>query len=187
MLYPLARARPCCHGGAWFVNGAVQMPLFVWGRGGWDAFPGDNRWFRAISPVGMGNFRALIRRHVWLAALLMVAALAMKALVPAGFMVAGDGPQAITVVLCHDLGGGSVSRQVTVPIRQSAGELPGKVAKGECPYATLSLASPAIADPVLELAALAFLMALGFGPVRGPLLTQTARFWPPRRGPPAPA
>lgn len=131
----------------------------------------------------MGIVRAYFLQHRGLAFALVALALCLKVLIPGGYMLSQD-YRTITLEICHDAGGASPVVQIKVPAK-SSDHLPGKAARGECPYGALGMASLGGADPVLLALALAFIMALGFGPSRPALLARIAFLRPPLRGPPA--
>lgn len=134
----------------------------------------------------MQALRALAHRHRRLAVLLVVVALALKALVPAGYMLHQRGT-VLTVEICADASGGKLTQQIVVPRSGApAGgqETPGK-APATCPYATLAFAALAGADAVLLLLALAFILALGLAPAPTSPLRRVPFLRPPLRGPPA--
>lgn len=131
--------------------------------------------------------RAFLLRHSTLALGLVALALAMKALLPAGYMPGGD-TRSFTIQLCsegidgrHDL-----VRQITVPASDAVEKAAAGHAKaqGTCPFGALGHALLGGADPVLLAAALAFILALGFAPVAVPAPRRRAHAWPPLRGPP---
>lgn len=132
----------------------------------------------------MGRLRNFFRQHSGLAFGLIALALCLKIVVPSGFMISQE-TRTFTVLICHDASGTGQDLKVTVPIKSSGSETPGKPAKGECPYGALSMASLGGADPVLLALALAFILALGFAPVRLTLAKRFAYAQPPLRGPPA--
>ena len=135
----------------------------------------------------MSLFRSFLRDHRRLAALLLAAALCMKALVPAGFMVEA-GSRVISVTICGDGAGVKAGRVVAEAIRDKlpipSGDQHG--ADQSCPYAGLAMASLGGADAPLLALALAFAMALAFLPLGRMALRQTGWLRPPLRGPPAP-
>lgn len=131
----------------------------------------------------MEAIRTFFRRHRALAGLLVVAALCLKAAVPTGFMIGAEA-RTITVQICRDVSGGAISQQMTIPVNQDA-DAHGKPAKGECPYASLSMASLSGADPVLLALALAFIIALGFAATQIVPPRREYHLRPPLRGPPA--
>ncbi|MEJ2457309.1 MAG: hypothetical protein P8Y58_03845 [Novosphingobium sp.] len=139
----------------------------------------------AYCPVSMESLRAFFLRHRGLACVLVVAALFLKAAVPTGFMIGADSSRTITITICHDASGDRPAQQIAIPMKKGEGEAPGKPAKGECPYAALSMASLSGADVALLALALAFIIALGFAPVRFTLPPRPSFLLPPLRGPPA--
>lgn len=132
----------------------------------------------------MSTVRAYLMQHYRAALLLALVALCLKALLPTGFMVNRD-HRTITLEICHDASGGGPAVQVLVPLASKGEQPPGKPAKGECPFGALSMVSLGGADPVLLVLALAFIIALGFAPVRAAPLARAGYLRPPLRGPPA--
>lgn len=132
----------------------------------------------------MEVIRTFFRHRRALAALLVAATLCLKAAVPTGFMIGGDA-RTITVQICRDASGGALPQQMTIPVKQDTGDAHGKPAKGECPYAALSMASLSGADPVLLALALAFIVALGFAAICLAPPRREYHLRPPLRGPPA--
>ncbi len=132
----------------------------------------------------MDGIRTFMLRHRGLAALLLAAALCLKALVPAGYMI-DSGTSVLTLTIC-DAQGGNV-RQIAVPIHGENTQDDGQAASGGCPYATLSMHALGGADPIQLAAALAFLLLLGFAPLIAPALRRSRYATPPLRGPPATA
>ncbi len=141
----------------------------------------------------MASVRALIRDHRTLVMLLLALALAVKALVPQGYMLGGmagmSGQKLMTVQLCYD-GMERKTVQIAIPTdgRPSAPgqqDAPGHAdADSPCAYSALSMASTAGADAPLLALALLFILALGFAPVRTPALASLTRRLPPACGPP---
>ena len=136
----------------------------------------------------------LARRH--LAMLICVAALAIKLLVPGGYMVSSDQGR-ISISICSGVTTGTMTMTMpgmTMPAMSMAGmaghdqqqEQHGQI-EMPCAFAGLShhQALGAI-DPVLLVAAIAFVMASGIAPAprRMPALVDHLR--PPSRGPPLP-
>lgn len=121
----------------------------------------------------------------WLAALLCAATLLLKLLVPTGFMISADGG-GLAITLCPGVATGAPT---DMPGMQAAMPDHGRKdgAKPDMPCAFASLAAQAIgtADPVLLLALIGFVLALGVRPQR--LLPTFAPLYlrPPLRGPPA--
>lgn len=134
----------------------------------------------------MHVLRAFLRRHRALAALVVAAALCMKALLPAGYMI-GHESMTLTVELCTDASGAKVTKQITVAKHGGPGEKAGSQAQASeaCPYAGLAMPALAGADTALLALALAFILALGFAPLRPAPQRRFHHVLPPLRGPPA--
>ncbi|MFA7601897.1 MAG: DUF2946 family protein [Novosphingobium sp.] len=132
----------------------------------------------------MQALRALAHTHRRLALLLVLCALALKALVPAGFMPGQQGTT-ITIEICADASGSIAAQQIVIP-RADAKQDHGKDGTA-CSYAALGFAALAGADAALLALALAFILALGFAPAVMPPLRRIAFLRPPLRGPPATA
>ncbi|MBB5985760.1 DUF2946 family protein [Sphingobium lignivorans] len=128
--------------------------------------------------------RALFLRHRAIALLLVLAALCMKALVPGGYMI-GQSSKVLTVQICHDGLGEPITRQIVIPMNGEPGDHGSKQGKSDCAFSSLSMASLAGAGPALLAIALAFIIALGFAPVRLPHPQRIFHLRPPLRGPPA--
>lgn len=129
-------------------------------------------------------FRAFFLRHHALACILVMAALCMKLLVPAGFML-GHNSKVLTVEICTDGMGPAVTKQLIIPMKGQPGDTSSKAGKGDCPFSSLSMASVDGADQLLLALALAFILALGFAAVRTSLPKPVFHLRPPLRGPPA--
>ncbi len=135
----------------------------------------------------MGILRTFFLRHRALALALLAAALAMKALVPAGMMI-GETSRHLTIEICADASGagGHPLRQIAVPMKGHAGELPGSAGQhgDSCPWSALSLVALGGADLAQLVLALAFILALGFAAHRLPAAPRISHLRPPLRGPP---
>ncbi len=129
--------------------------------------------------------RALLLRHRALAILVVAAALCLKALVPAGYMLE-TGHKVLTVAVCMDSAGHTVTRDIVVPMKGSpAGEAAKHAEAGKaCAWSALAMAALAGSDALLLAAALAFILALGFAPLAAPLPRRAVWLRPPLRGPP---
>lgn len=130
----------------------------------------------------MGGMRIFAKTHRQLAALLLAAALCLKVLVPAGFMPVSD-QRLLTISICADTVGQHVTRQIAVPVKPDPASQ-HHAAKGDCAFTALSVGALGGTDAFLLAIALAFVLALGFVPVRIPELRGAARLRPPLRGPP---
>ena len=135
----------------------------------------------------MKLFRTILLRHRAMAFLVVMAALCMKIVVPAGFM-AGQDSKILTVQLCNDAYGNDSVKQLVIPMKDggsgSGGKHDGK-STGVCHFASLSMASMSGVAPELLALALAFILALGFALVRIFLPRGVHYLRPPLRGPPA--
>ncbi|HET9630396.1 MAG TPA: hypothetical protein VFP14_13035, partial [Novosphingobium sp.] len=91
---------------------------------------------------------------------LVLVCLAIRAIVPAGYMINAQS-LVLTVEVCADTTGEHLFRQITIP--QS--DAPGGLKRGEhppaCPFSSLSALGLAAAVPAVLVAALAFALALG--------------------------
>ena len=141
----------------------------------------------------MGSVRNFWRSHGMLAALLLAAALLMRAAVPSGYMVS-QAPGGPLLSLCAgSTNAAALDREAIATLRQlqaiaapnEAGHEPAREAAKVCPYAVLAQASLPGADPILLEAAIAFVLALGFAALALPALRRPAFLRPPMRGPPA--
>lgn len=133
----------------------------------------------------MDSFRTFLRANRNLAALLVALALAMKALVPAGYMLAQQ-TTAFTVTICADGQGKRIVHEITVPKKAGHHGDSGDHGKdnGLCSWS--SLAGGALGSDAPELLAigLAFILALGFLPAPPPVVRSAFRLRPPLRAPP---
>ena len=134
----------------------------------------------------MQTLRAFFHARRRLAILLLAAALAMKVLVPAGYMP-GQQSRVLTIEICADTMGAKITRQIVVPHAGKPGEAQTASAKGSgvCAFSSLAMASLSGADPALLALALAFIIALGFTHAAQVQLRRVAYLRPPLRGPPA--
>ena len=135
--------------------------------------------------IRMASLCSFLHTHRAFTVLLLACALAMKALVPAGFML-GSSSHTVGIEICdgqdHHVSGQLVIGQ-SGKDRDSRGDH-GK-SDGVCPYGALSHAGFAGADPVQLALALAFILVL---PLVAPIVLVPARksyLQPPQRGPPA--
>lgn len=133
--------------------------------------------------------RRIVYRHRWLAALLVAVSLALKVLVPAGFMpvVAKNGT--ITVQICSGTAMGPMTMETAIPGLPPKHDDRAPASKAEMPCAFAGLAMPMLAgtDAQLLALALAFVMALAIYFVAIPPLRHETHLRPPLRGPPTTA
>lgn len=122
--------------------------------------------------------------------MLLALTLAMKLLVPAGYMP-GEGAKVLTVQLCTGNMDAHASTQIVIPQpgvpHDGHGDHGGhgKGGNGPCTFSALSMASLAGADAALLVLALAFILTLGFAAQAPPLRQRASHLRPPLRGPPA--
>ena len=141
----------------------------------------------------MGVLRNFFREHRRLVALLIVLALALKALVPAGYMIDRNA-KVLAVVVCpetnpiaqaaHAVHAGQAHHHMGGKAGHSHGDHGKQDASGACPYSLLPMASLAGTDAVLLTAALVFMLTLGFAPAPPLRLARNPHLRPPLRGPP---
>jgi hypothetical protein len=148
------------------------------------------------------SLRFFFRGHARLAALIVALALALRALVPGGYMISAasgfavvpcpaafaPAPQAAPATQ-HDhhamMDHGAMAHPAVATPAPAAGDHGDHAAAQQaCAYAVLSLASLAGADPVLLAAALAFVLALGFARRRPVTVPRAVHLRPQLRGPP---
>ena len=132
----------------------------------------------------MPALRAFLRTHRRLALGLIALALAMKALVPAGYMVAAKA-HVLTVEICADTQGRHLTQQIVVPGESK----PADHAKtdGHCGWTSLASTALGGAELALLALALAFILLLGMAPVAPIREPRSQHLRPPLRGPPAAA
>ena len=132
--------------------------------------------------------RTLIRNHARLTLVLLALALAVKAVVPAGFMLSAGGDRFLTVTICSDASGGTLKQmQIAIPGKQdTGGDHSDAAAKAtHCAFSGLGHSALGGADPLLLAGALAFILLIGLAPL--PALPRRALPFlrPQLRGPPA--
>lgn len=133
----------------------------------------------------MHTLRAIFHRNRWLALLLVVVAIGMKATVPTGYML-GEQSKTLTFQICDGKGSQSTA---SVAIPQSGKHEDGKASPsghdGICPHSALSHAAMTGADPIQLALALLFIFALGFAALVLRVRAHVLHLRPPLRGPPA--
>lgn len=135
----------------------------------------------------MASLRALTRRRAQLTLVLMALALAVKALVPTGFMISAGGERFLTVTICADGTGVLQEMRIAIPDKDDAGSDRSEAGDTSQPCAFSGLGHSALggADPVLLAAALAFILLVGFAPLRVLPARDIPFLRPPLRGPPS--
>lgn len=143
----------------------------------------------ANGALAMTSLRALIRRNARLTLVLLLLALGVKALVPAGFMVTPAGERFLTVTICSDATGVPKQMQIAIPDKPGAGGDHAEAAdKGQpCAFTGLGHALLSGADPTLLAAALAFILLIGLAPLPALPTREILFLRPPLRGPPTPS
>jgi hypothetical protein len=134
----------------------------------------------------MQPLRALIASNRLAFALMLAFALAMKALVPAGFMVSSTA-RTLTLEICADASGQRLTKQVTIgqTAPHAADLAKADMAKKPCTFAAHAAPLLSGADGWLLALALAFILALGYTPRRTPRFRRATYLLPPASGPPA--
>jgi len=135
----------------------------------------------------MKFLRVTLLQHRKMALIVVLAALCMKAIVPAGFM-AGQTSKILTVQICADASGGPIVKQLVIPMEDRGNSSSGKHDSknaGVCHFSSLTMASMGGIAPELLAIALAFILALGFALARVFLPKSLSFLRPPLRGPPA--
>ena len=136
-------------------------------------------------PPRVFAFRRLLAQR-YLAALICAAALLLKLLVPTGYMVASEHGR-MTITICS----GVASRSMTMEMPGRQGDMPGHGKKDHgktempCAFSGLSAQALGAADPILLVALVAFIMAIGLCPAVLPAPFRRTYLRPPLRGPPA--
>ena len=117
--------------------------------------------------------------------LLVAMALMIKALIPDGFMP-DFGGTTISIQICADASGQTMTRQVTLPARRGVEGSGAQGAKGDglCAFTALGHGAMPGADPVFLVAALLFLVLLGFAPLIPAAPRRSSFLRPHLRGPP---
>lgn len=133
----------------------------------------------------MQPLRRLVASHRLVAGAILALALAMKLVVPAGFMpTVADGR--MVVRMCS--GTGPMTMVMTIPgLDHSQPDREGHHDRHEqpCAFSGLSAPSLAAADPVLLALAILFVLAMGVRALAAPITAATPYLRPPLRGPPA--
>jgi len=135
----------------------------------------------------MSSLRALTHRYARLALVLLALAFAVKALVPAGYMISPAGERFLTVTICADASGTPKQMRIAILDKNEAGGDHSEAADTSQPCAFSGLGHAALGgvDPLLLVAALAFILLVGLAPLRAPPAHDIAFLRPPLRGPPS--
>jgi hypothetical protein len=135
----------------------------------------------------MSSLRAFSHRYVQLTLVLVVLAMAVKALVPAGYMISPAGERFLTVTICADASGTPKQMRIAIPDSDDAGVDHSEMADKSqtCAFSGLGHAALGGADPVLLATALAFILLVGFASLYTPPAGDIRFLRPPLRGPPS--
>lgn len=135
----------------------------------------------------VSSLRALIHRYAQLTLVLVALALAVKALVPAGYMISSSGERFLMVTICADASGTPKQMRIAIPDKNETGGDHSEAADKSKPCAFSGIGHAALggADSILLAAALAFILLVGFAPLRAPPADDLAFLRPPLRGPPS--
>jgi hypothetical protein len=113
--------------------------------------------------------------------MLFALALALKFLLPGGFMTVAQG-KTMTIMLCASSGPASITIQMPMESDHKPGS--DKAADTHCAFSSLGSPALAAADPVLLEAALLFAFVLALLAPTLPLVRRHPYLRPPLRGPP---
>lgn len=135
----------------------------------------------------MPSLRALTHSYARLTLALVVLALAVKALVPAGYMISSTGERFLTVTICADASGTPKQMRIAIPMKDGGKSNHSQAADKAQPCAFSGLGHAALGgtDPMLLAAALAFILLVGLAPLRAPPARDIPFLRPPLRGPPS--
>ncbi len=150
----------------------------------------------------MSALRRLILSRPLLMGWLCVAALALKLLVPSGYMISGEGGR-VAIILCSGVAPSMAGPSTTGALNAASPDMVmgNHVMSGHampehdpsashgktemaCAFSGLSAQALAGVDAILLVAAIAFVMAIGVRPVRRLVRVRASYLRPPLRGPP---
>ena len=133
----------------------------------------------------MTRFRAFFLRHRAMAIAVIALALAMKALVPAGYMIGGDA-KVLTIRVCDGYADSDAGHAIVIVAKGAAHSDAGKALHDQqaCPFSALTLAHVGGADPIQLALALAFIVLLGITAPTAKTPRAPTRLRPPLRAPP---
>lgn len=132
----------------------------------------------------MRDMRAFFRRHAALAMLIVMLAIGLRALMPAGYMTSASG-NGMTIELCSGVAGQTIA--VALPgSHDSGGSDHGRShVDSPCAFAGLGGGALAAVDPFVLTILVAFIMKAGLLPIAIRLPARRGHVRPPLRGPPA--
>ncbi|MCU0729725.1 MAG: hypothetical protein MUF41_06470 [Sphingopyxis sp.] len=126
--------------------------------------------------------RAFWTLHSRAALAFLVCALAVRALVPQGYMVS-SGPMMINVTICYD-GIDHETVELAIPMKRDNADR-NDAATDHCAFSALSMAALDGADPVQLADALAYIVRTEARGTVSPVVPDAPYIRPPLRGPPA--
>lgn len=129
----------------------------------------------------MTGLRIFFRDHAALAMLIVALALAVRAIVPAGYMT-GSSSTGFTIELCSGVEGKTVA--IAIPTDPSKGGHGKAQADAPCAFAALGLTADTAVDPIQLALAIAFILTIGLRRDTPPTASRPGRLRPPLRGPP---
>jgi len=132
----------------------------------------------------MTALRAFFRRHAALAMLIVVMALGLRALMPAGYMTSTS-KTGMTIELCSGVAGQTMEIALPGTHHDGDGDHKSNRADSPCAFSGLSGGALSAVDPFILAIAIAFIMAMAFRRVAAILATPPVFLRPPLRGPPA--
>jgi hypothetical protein len=133
----------------------------------------------------MADWRSMISKYRGFALLLILCAIFVKAIVPAGYMI-GPSTKMLTVSICTDGSGAMLSKQIEIPMEKGthgSDQSHGKT-DGTCSFSSLAMAGIGGADPIQLELALGFIILLGFAATTSQRIVAFTHIRPPLRGPP---
>lgn len=133
----------------------------------------------------MQALRALLFANRHVAAIVMAAALCLKALIPAGYMP-DIGAQALTIEICADSTSEHLTRLLVVPHKGIPAADRHDGAACACPFSSLVHQCLSGVDPILLMVAVAAIMVLGVAAQTPAPRHSHRHLRPPLRGPPVP-
>lgn len=136
----------------------------------------------------MSPLRTLILDNARLSLVLLALALAIKAMVPAGFMLVPGKDRTLTVMICSAASAEPREIKLVIPADGAgSSNQDQRAAKDKpCTFSGLGQLALSGADPLLLVALLAFILLIGIGPRRAPRLRDAPFLRPPLRAPPVP-
>lgn len=133
------------------------------------------------SASAMSGVRTYLQRHAGLVALLLALTLALRALIPAGYMASASS-NGVTIELCSGVAGKSVT--IALPGTSKHQQDSRSQAEQPCSFSGAGFDSAATIDPLILAIAIAFVIALGVRSTPFSYRETPAYLRPPLRGPP---